>query len=56
VLSPAREDVWAYDPGADWEYAVRLAEIHASQFSAEQVESLRTLPSAERRVWLRPAK
>ncbi|HEV7240916.1 MAG TPA: PIG-L family deacetylase [Thermoanaerobaculia bacterium] len=52
VLSPAREDVWAYDPGADWEYAVRLAEIHASQFSGTQVESLRTLPIEQRRVWL----
>ena len=56
VLSSAREDVWAYDPGTDWEYAVRLAEIHASQFSAEQVESLRMLPSAEQRVWLLRAK
>lgn len=53
VLSSAREDVWAYEPGADWEYAVRLAEIYASQFSGEQVESLRTLPSEQRRVWLR---
>jgi len=53
VLSSAREDVWAYEPVADWEYAVRLAEIYASQFSGEQVESLRNLPSEQRRVWLR---
>ena len=55
ALTPARDGVWTYDPGSDWEYAVRDAEIHASQFSPAQVESLRTLPPEMRRVWLRPA-
>lgn len=50
VLSPARLDAWA--PLVDWDWAVRLAEIHASQFSAAQVESLRTLPASQRHVWL----
>lgn len=52
VLEPAREDAWAYDPGADWDWAVRIAEIHDSQFTNEQVESLRELPMEQRRVWL----
>jgi LmbE family N-acetylglucosaminyl deacetylase len=56
VLGPAREGAWTYDPAADWEYAVRLAEIHASQFSSAQVESLRTLPLDQRRVWLMRAR
>jgi LmbE family N-acetylglucosaminyl deacetylase len=56
VLWPAREDVWTYDPGADWEYAVRIAEIHSSQFTAAQVESLRALPREQRRVWLMRAR
>lgn len=56
VLGPAREGAWTYDPGADWSYAVRIAEIHASQFTPAQVESLRTLPVAQRRVWLTRAR
>ena len=50
VLRPARDDAWA--PPADWSYAVTIARIHASQFTPAQVESLRTLPSEQRRVWL----
>lgn len=50
--SPAQASV--YVANADWEYAVRVAEIHASQFNAEQVESLRTLPLLQRRVWFAP--
>ena len=46
---------WIYAANDDWQYAVRLAEIHASQFTAEQVESLRTLPPMQRRVWFAPA-
>jgi LmbE family N-acetylglucosaminyl deacetylase len=43
-----------YFANDDWEYAVRVAALHASQFSAEQIESLRTLPAEQRRVWLMP--
>ncbi|HYK02500.1 MAG TPA: PIG-L family deacetylase [Thermoanaerobaculia bacterium] len=43
-----------YVTNADWEFAVRVAETHATQFNAEQVESLRTLPVEQRRVWLMP--
>jgi hypothetical protein len=44
-----------YFTGDDWQYAVRLAETHATQFNTEQVESLRNLPPEQRRVWLLPA-
>lgn len=54
VLRPAREDAWA--PPVDWSYAVTIAGIHASQFSPAQVESLRTLPNEQRRVWLLRAR
>jgi len=40
-----------YTANEDWQYAVRVAEIHASQFTAAQVESLRTLPPEQKRVW-----
>lgn len=53
VLSRGEGASWAYFAGGDWDYAVRDAEIHASQFSAAQVESLRTLPLEQRFVWLR---
>lgn len=51
--SPARASVYAANEA--WQYAVELAGIHASQFTAEQVESLRTLPPEQRRVWFAPA-
>ncbi len=50
--APSRASVYAANE--DWQYVVRVAEIHASQFSAEQVESLRTMPPGQRRVWLGP--
>jgi LmbE family N-acetylglucosaminyl deacetylase len=46
---------WSYTANDDWLYAVRLAEIHATQFTAEQVESLRTLPKPQQTVWFGPA-
>ncbi len=46
---------WVFVANDDWQYAVRVAEIHATQFTTEQVESLRTLPNAQRRVWFAPA-
>jgi LmbE family N-acetylglucosaminyl deacetylase len=51
--SPAHS--WVYIANDDWQYTVRLAEIHATQFTLEQVESLRTLPVVQRRVWFAPA-
>ena len=51
--SPAHASVYAAND--DWDYAVQLAGIHATQFTAEQVESLRTLPAIQRRVWFAPA-
>jgi len=35
-----------------WQFVVRDAETHASQFTPEQIESLRTLPAEQRKVWL----
>ncbi len=56
VLSSAAVEAWVYVANDDWQYVVRVAEIHASQFNAEQVESLRTLPVAQRRVWFAPTE
>ncbi|MFL6248157.1 MAG: PIG-L deacetylase family protein [Thermoanaerobaculia bacterium] len=52
--APSR--AWVYVANDDWQYVVRIAEIHASQFNAEQVESLRTLPPEQRRVWFAPVQ
>ena len=49
-LSSARPLASVYN--GDWNWVVRVAETHASQFTPEQVEILRTLPLTERRVWL----
>ncbi|HVG25746.1 MAG TPA: PIG-L family deacetylase, partial [Thermoanaerobaculia bacterium] len=48
-LSNADPEAWAF--GGDWSWAVRDAEIRASQFTPAQVESLRA--SAQRIVSLR---
>jgi LmbE family N-acetylglucosaminyl deacetylase len=45
---------WVYVAREDWQYAIRVAEIHATQFTNDQVESLRTLPIEQRRVWFMP--
>ena len=45
---------WTIIANDDWEYVIRDAEIHASQFSAEQVDVLRATPIEQRRVWLLP--
>lgn len=45
---------WVFVANDDWQYATRVAEIHATQFTSEQVESLRTLPVDQRRVWFMP--
>lgn len=51
LLSSADPRAWAFR--GDWSYVVRAAEIHASQFTPAQVESLGTLPPGQRMVWLR---
>ena len=48
------QHAWIYAANDDWQYTVRVAEVHATQFSAAQVESLRTLPVPQRRVWFAP--
>lgn len=54
VLSLGDPRAWTLFSGSDWDYAVRIAEIHASQFTPAQVESLRTLPEEQRFVaWRR---
>jgi LmbE family N-acetylglucosaminyl deacetylase len=45
---------WTFVANDDWQYTVRVAAIHATQFSAQQLESLRTLPVEQRRVWFAP--
>jgi LmbE family N-acetylglucosaminyl deacetylase len=55
LSNAAPDKAWVIFANEDWEYVVRDAETHASQFTPEQVESLRTLPLDERRVWLLPA-
>ena len=43
------------DATLTWHYLVDDAAIHESQFSPEQIEILRSIPPAQRRVWLLPA-
>jgi LmbE family N-acetylglucosaminyl deacetylase len=54
LWNAAPERAWIFVANDDWQYAVRVAEIHATQFTLEQVESLRMLPSEQRRVWFMP--
>jgi LmbE family N-acetylglucosaminyl deacetylase len=56
VLGNAAADAWVYVANDDWQYVIRDAENHASQFTPAQVESLRMLPADERRVWFKPAR
>lgn len=44
------------DASAQWSYLVRDAELHASQFSAAQIESLKNIPAEQRHVYLIDAK
>jgi LmbE family N-acetylglucosaminyl deacetylase len=50
--SPSHASVYAAND--DWQYAVRVAAIHATQFTPDQAESLRTLPAEQQRVWFAP--
>jgi LmbE family N-acetylglucosaminyl deacetylase len=52
VLSNAKpERASVLFAGEEWEWLLRDAELHESQFSAVQLESLRNLPLDQRRVW-----
>ena len=45
----------AIDPGSNWDFIVHDVEIHASQFTPAQVESLRNFAGDQRRVYIRDA-
>jgi LmbE family N-acetylglucosaminyl deacetylase len=55
AFAPATSLASSIDATLNWHYLVDDAAIHESQFSAEQVEILRSIPVAQRRVWLLPA-
>lgn len=48
-----RELASAFVARQSWEVLVRIAETHASQFTEAQLANLRTIPDAQRVVWLR---
>ena len=52
VFHPMTDDAVAFDATSTWDYLVRDVEVHASQFTPAQVESLRRVPADQRRVWL----
>ncbi len=53
VFSSATPDALSISGG--WEYLIRDLEIHASQFTPEQVETLRRTPEEQQRVWISTA-
>lgn len=55
AFAPATALASSIDATLNWRYLVDDAAIHESQFSPEQIEILRSIPAAERRVWLLPA-
>jgi len=55
AFAPATALSSSIDATLNWHYLVDDAAIHESQFSPEQIEILRSIPLAERRVWLLPA-
>jgi LmbE family N-acetylglucosaminyl deacetylase len=55
AFAPATALASSIDATLKWHYLVDDAAIHESQFSPEQIEILRSIPLAERRVWLLPA-
>ena len=44
---------WEFFAEPWWDYAVRDAKIHASQFTNAQISALEAVPGSERRIWLR---
>ena len=55
IFGSATPDAMVIDATLTWHYLVEDVEAHGSQFTREQVEALRNLPAAERRVWLATA-
>jgi LmbE family N-acetylglucosaminyl deacetylase len=51
-FAPGTTLAMSFDAGPWWEYAVKAAVTHASQFAPEQVDALRATPRGEQRVWL----
>lgn len=49
----ALSNSWEFIAGPSWDYAVRAARIHASQFTDKQVAALEATPESDRRIWLR---
>lgn len=54
LSNAAPNRAWTLSANDDWSYVVADAEVHASQFTPAQVESLRTLPPDQRKVWFAP--
>ncbi|MBK5257986.1 MAG: PIG-L family deacetylase, partial [Thermoanaerobaculia bacterium] len=46
---------WSFDGERGWDYSIRAASAHRSQFTPAAVDSLRATPASERRVWVLPA-
>jgi LmbE family N-acetylglucosaminyl deacetylase len=55
AFAPATAFASSIDATLNWHFLVDDAAIHESQFSPEQIEILRSIPLAQRRVWLLPA-
>jgi LmbE family N-acetylglucosaminyl deacetylase len=52
VFQGATPEAQSFDATSTWDYLVRDIETHVSQFTPEQVESLRNTPAGQRRVWV----
>ena len=52
VFRSATPDAMRIDAAASWHYLVEDVALHASQFSADQVEALRNIPTDERQVYV----
>ncbi len=51
LFHSATPEATAIDVTVAWGSLVRDAETHASQFTPEQIDALRNIPAAQRRVW-----
>lgn len=54
-FASATPSATALDATATWHYLVDDAAIHQSQFNAEQIDLLRAIAPAQRRVWVLPS-
>lgn len=53
-FAPATPSASAINATASWHYLVEDAAIHESQFGAEQIAVLQSIPVSQRNVWLLP--